>query len=241
MPQVALTHPHLRPIASKIPEIEEDVDILILVGRDVPQLHKVHESQNGRGNVPWAQRLDLRWVIVGEACLEGVHKPEDIGVFKTQLPNSHPSLFEPCPNKLTIEHNWQPQQFNWREVFVQGKFEDGLARDVFTLTKHDNEPGLPVEGKRFEEIMEQNMTKNESGNWTSPLPFWNPIETLPNSRDTAFTRLKSTRRTLDQKPLTKQHYLDFMQPGLDKELAEPVPLDDLNSSKPCWYLPHFGV
>ena len=27
----------------------------------------------------------------------------------------------------------------------------------------------------------------------------------------------------------------------DKELAEPVPPDDLVSSKPCWYLPHFGV
>jgi hypothetical protein len=28
---------------------------------------------------------------------------------------------------------------------------------------------------------------------------------------------------------------------LDKELAEPVPAEDLASNKPCWYLPHFGV
>ena len=39
----------------------------------------------------------------------------------------------------------------------------------------------------------------------------------------------------------KQHYLEFMKRILDKELAEPVPVEDLASSKPCWYLPHFGV
>ncbi len=210
-PQVALSHPHLRPIASKIPEIESDVDILLLVRRDVPQLHKVHESRNGRGNVPWAQRLDLGWVIVGEACLDCVHKPTDITAFKTQLYNGRPSLFEPCPNKLTIQHDGQPQQCDRQETFVRGKFEDGLARDVFTLTAEDNKPGLSVEDKRFVEIMEQNMIKNESGNWTSPLPFRNPVETLPNSRDAALKRLKSTCRTLNRKPLKKQHYLDFMQ------------------------------
>ena len=83
-PQIALAHPHLQSIADKIPEIEDDVDILLLVGRDVPQLHKLHASRTGTGNVPWAQRLDLGWVIVGEACLYGSHKPEDVSVFQTK-------------------------------------------------------------------------------------------------------------------------------------------------------------
>jgi hypothetical protein len=191
--------------------------------------------------VPLAQRLDLGWVIVGEACLDGVHKPKNITAFKTQIYNGRPSLFEPCPNKLTIQHNGQPQQCNRQETFVQGKFEDRLARNVFALTAEDNKPGLWVEDKRFVEIMEQNMTKNKSGNWTSPLPSQNLVQTLPNSRDAALKRLKSTCQTLSRKPLTKQHYLDFMQQVLDKELAELAPPDDLNSSRPCWYLPHFGV
>jgi hypothetical protein len=56
--------------------------------------------------------------------------------------------------------------------------------------------------------MEQNMVKNQSGNWTSPLPFRNSVEKLPNSRETASKRFKSTCRTLERKPEMKQHYLE---------------------------------
>ena len=77
-PDIAKAHPHLRPIANQIHEPQRDVDILLLIGRDAPPLHKVRESRNGKGNSPWAQRLDLGWVILGNACLEGVHKPNDL-------------------------------------------------------------------------------------------------------------------------------------------------------------------
>ena len=32
-----------------------------------------------------------------------------------------------------------------------------------------------------------------------------------------------------------------MKDLLDKRNAEPVPLQNTASSKPCWYLPHFGI
>jgi hypothetical protein len=52
MPAVGRAHPHLREIADKIPEIDPEADILLLVGRNVPQLHKVHKSRNGKGASP---------------------------------------------------------------------------------------------------------------------------------------------------------------------------------------------
>jgi hypothetical protein len=39
----------------------------------------------------------------------------------------------------------------------------------------------------------------------------------------------------------KQHYFAFMKDLLDKGNAEPVPLQDVATSGPCWYLPHFGI
>ncbi|KAK3735147.1 hypothetical protein QZH41_001892 [Actinostola sp. cb2023] len=58
-PDVAQAYAHLRSIANKIPEFDADTEVLLLIGRDVPAIHKVRESRNGPRNAPWAQRLDL--------------------------------------------------------------------------------------------------------------------------------------------------------------------------------------
>ena len=89
--------------------------------------------------------------------------------------------------------------------------------------------------------MEKNLDKNDLGNWTAPLPFRCEVKTLPESRGEAYKRLRSTRKSLDRKPLMKQHYFAFMKNLFEKGHAEPVPSQDLTSSKPCWYLPHFGI
>ena len=89
--------------------------------------------------------------------------------------------------------------------------------------------------------MNSSLPRDESGSWEAPLPLREQFNRLPNNREDAVKRLKSTRRTLDKKPLMKQHYFDFMQKLLEKGHAEPVPKTELGPSTPCWYLPHFGV
>jgi hypothetical protein len=64
-------------------------------------------------------------------------------------------------------------------------------------------------------MMDTGMKKNETGSWIAPLPFRNEVTHLPNSREEAFKRLKSTRKTLDRKPDMKKHYFTFMQKILD--------------------------
>ena len=244
-PQVAQAHPHLMHIAKEIPELDDRAEILLLVGRDIPSLHKVHESRNGSRNAPWGQRLELGWVVIGNACLNGAHEPGQISTFKTQvLHNGRPSLFVPCPNRFHVKHGttsaaWGDQEEN--TPFFGSAFDDGLVRNVFVRTQHDNKPGTSTEDRRFLEIMEHGMTKDENGSWEAPLPLRHAVKELLTSRGNAMKRLKSTRRTLDRKPTMKAQYFAFMQKIFDHDHAELVPAESLNCSKSCWYLPHFGI
>ena len=63
-PEVAMQHPHLRSIASQIPHLNSNAHILLLLGRDVLRAHKVRQHINGPNNAPFAQKLDLGWVLV---------------------------------------------------------------------------------------------------------------------------------------------------------------------------------
>lgn len=69
-PEVARHYTHLKRVADKIPALDPSADILILLGRDTPQAHKVREHNNGPHDAPYAQCLDLGWVIVGEVASE---------------------------------------------------------------------------------------------------------------------------------------------------------------------------
>ena len=66
-PDIARADPQLHCIADQIPEFQNDAQIPLLVERDVPHLHKVQKSRNGKGNSPWAQRLYLGCMILGSA------------------------------------------------------------------------------------------------------------------------------------------------------------------------------
>ncbi|KAK7901877.1 hypothetical protein WMY93_018646 [Mugilogobius chulae] len=51
-PDIVQHFPHLAPIAGKIPPLEPDTPILLLLGRDVLSVHKVREQYNGPHNTP---------------------------------------------------------------------------------------------------------------------------------------------------------------------------------------------
>ena len=93
-PSVAMHHPHLQDIASSIPEIDEEADILLLIGRDMIDAHHIIEQRTGPVGSPFAQRLGLGWVVIGEVCLGRVHQPDLVTCNKTFLigENCLPSL-----------------------------------------------------------------------------------------------------------------------------------------------------
>ncbi|RXN37835.1 hypothetical protein ROHU_001681 [Labeo rohita] len=225
-PDAALWHTHLKPIAHCIPPLDPGAQILLLLGRDILQVHKAREQRNGPSNAPYAQRLDLGWVVVGDVCLGSVHRSASLSTYRTHvLDNGRPSLLPPCPNKLRV-----------REKFdVKPQLEISLACDTFVFndytigdtiferSKDDNKVGLSIEDRYFLEIMDREMFMDESNSWVAPLPFRTPRKRLPNNREQVLTRLTSLLCTLEKKPEMKSHFVAFMQNIFDRDHAEVVP------------------
>ncbi|XP_028847241.1 uncharacterized protein LOC114796892 [Denticeps clupeoides] len=238
-PQVAMKFPHLQKIAEKVPPVEEQVPILLLLGRDIIQVHKVREKINGPHNMPYAQRLDLGWVIVGEVCMGKMHKPTNVKVLKTHvLQNGRASYLCPCPNTFQIKelggYNYQ-----CNTTSTPQNNANQLGEMFFHTTTDDDTPALSADDKDFIDIMEKEVYQNEGNSWVAPLPFRCPRPQLPSNRMQALKRLQCLRKTLDRNPEMTRQYIEFIQNMLDNDHAELVP--PLDSDKEHWYLPSFGV
>ena len=204
IPEIARVHPHLCQIADEIPRLDKQAQILLLVGRDIPPLHKVHQPLNRPRNAPWGQQLDLGWVVLGNTYLDGAHKLDQISAFKTQvLYNGRPSVFLPCPNPFHLKPGTAPTTWEEQEAtpLIDSPFDDGLGRTVFVRTHNDNKPGISTEDRRFLKIMENGMVKDKNGSWEAPLPLRRDLKDLPSSHKNAMKCLKSTTRTLRWLPI----------------------------------------
>ncbi|XP_056377073.1 uncharacterized protein LOC130273782 isoform X1 [Hyla sarda] len=244
-PEVARHHPHLVRISDQIPALDPDAAIILLLGRDILRVHKVREQYNGPHNAPFAQRLDLGWVIVGEVCLDGLHKPEKVNVYRTHLlQNGRTSCLCPCTNSLHIKerlvnptHHRSIQRC--MEDLASTGDTDELGCKVFERTRDDDKLAPSVEDTLFLEIMDREVFRDKSGSWVAPLPFRSPRHRLPDNKVQAEKRFTSLQHMLQRKPNMKKHFQAFMQKIFDNDQAERAP--PLQENQEHWYLPIFGV
>ncbi|XP_061128960.1 uncharacterized protein LOC133150443 isoform X1 [Syngnathus typhle] len=235
-PEAALHHPHLKSIANEIPALDDNAQILLLLGRDILRIHKVRQQINGPGDTPFAQRLDLGWVLVGDVCLGKVHKPI-IHSYKTNvLEDGRPSLFRPCTSHINLKQATSPSFVNG---LSHSSPDDSLGLTVFARTDNDDKRAFSIEDEQFIKIMNDQVFQDECNSWVAPLPFKTPRPPLSNNREQAMTRLSSLKRTLERKPKMKEQFVTFMQKIFDNNHAEPAP--PLQKGRECWYLPMFGV
>ncbi|XP_032401557.1 uncharacterized protein LOC116707960 [Xiphophorus hellerii] len=235
-PSAALYHEHLKPIVHLIPELEPDVPIMLLLGRDIIRLHKVHKCINGPPEAPYAQKLALGWVIVGKVCLGRVHKPLSVNTYFTNiLEQARTTIFEPCPSVLHVKERYSPKRS--KDVNEVEDFE--LGRTVFQLTSEDNKQASSFEDLAFMAIMKQGVKKDASNSWVAPLPFRQPRQHLPDNRQQTIRRFHSLKHNLERKPEMSQHFFSFMEKIFENGHAEVAPLLKLNQER--WYLPIFGV
>ncbi|XP_026184465.1 uncharacterized protein LOC113143190 [Mastacembelus armatus] len=246
-PEIAQHHPHLLSVADKIQTVDHQAPILLLLGRDILRVHKVREQINGPNNAPYAQRLDLGWVIVGDVCLGKAHRPAVVNVYKTHtLDNGRPSYFEPCPNMIHVKENsdyttqqCSPTVLSGIQASNIGQPTDILGHSVFDRTKGDGKLALSIEDTTFLALMDDEVYQNKENSWVAPLPFRCPRRRLPSNREQALKRLYSLRKTREKKPKMKDHYIEFMRKLLENDQAESAP--PLPEGKEHWYLPTFGV
>ena len=226
--EVARYHSHLRDIADFIPPLEIQTPTLILIGRDLPEAHHVSSQLTGPKGSPYAQKLKLGWVIVGETCLGKIHKSNHVNVNKTYLlHNGRASHFQPCTREFIITQG-EPS------TCALDQFDP-----VFERKHDDNKPSLSVEDRHFLQLMEDGFVKDSEGRWSAPLPFRVDRPTLPSNKEQAVRRAKILDSSLQKNAVKCEHFVNFMEKVIKNGHAEVAP--PLEKDQECWFLPVFGV
>ena len=215
--EVVHHYQHLQDIALHFRPVDDNAEIQLLIGRDLIEAHHVFDQRIGPEHTPFAQRLSLGWVIIGETCLNGVHQPNSIVVNKTSvLPDGHPTLFTSCPIKRET-----------REHLNCVKNPTGLQADVFARTVDEDKVGTSIEDRKFLQMMDKEFAKGEDGRWTAPLPFRQGRPRLPNNWPVALRRAKMLSANLQWDPSKRQHFTTFMGAIFEAGHAQHVPLCSL--------------
>lgn len=242
IPSPAIAHhfPHLKSIAHEIPEIDPCAQILLLLGRDIIQVHKVRKQLNGLNKAPYAQKLDFGWVIVGNVCLGSAHKRNTVDVFRTNiLINGRPSICEPCPNQIQVKEKLNSKNHAISShdchFYPSTCSEYLLGNTIFEQTQDDEKIAPFFEDRAFMKLMDKEMFIDCSNSWVAPLPFRIPRQQLPNNRDQSMKRLLSLHQTLKKKPQMQEHFIAFMQRIFDAGHAELAP--PVKENEEVWYLP----
>ncbi|XP_060757456.1 uncharacterized protein LOC132868527 [Neoarius graeffei] len=243
-PEVASSHDHLKHLSKHIPNLDPQAHILLLLGRDVIRAHKVRRQVNGPHNAPYAQKLDLGWVIVGDVCIGDMHKPSLVHSYYTNvLRNGRPSLFQPCPNSYTVKERYSDTEPPSHSLLHRSSHaratQSALDSDEFQTTKDDEAEAPSIEDLQFLSIMDQGVYKDKGNSWVAPLPFRVQRPQLPGNRAQAQDRLNSLQRSFQRKPEMKEQFVAFMEKILQNGHAELAPPP--KPGEEHWYLPCFGV
>jgi len=216
-PDNARCHDHLKNIADYLPDFDAQTDVLLLLGRDVIEAHHVFDQVLGPPGAPFAQRLGLGWVVVGELCLGQMHVPTVVNVNKTYvLDDGRTSLFQPCCDHVL-----------------------SVKDPLFIRTPSDDKVSLSIDDREFLSCMDEKVHKNSDGSWVAPLPLRSDRPRLPNNKTQAVRRTESLLKGLEKDPGKKTHFFEFMDKLFKNKHAELAP--DLGPNEECWYLPIFGV
>ncbi|XP_013856011.1 uncharacterized protein LOC106511825, partial [Austrofundulus limnaeus] len=204
-PEVALHHPHLKSLAHLIPVIDPQAQIMLLLGRDLIRVHKVRKQVNGPHNLPYAQQLDLGWVIVGNVCLGSNHMPQSVNTFYTKtMETTRPTLFESCPNVFCVKEKYSniyiPTYPSLSSETDPDCDANHLGCAVFRQTKEDNQLAPSIQDGFFMKIMNEGLHKDSNNSWVAPLPFKHPRKRLPNNKPQALKCLLSLKHNFKRKP-----------------------------------------
>ncbi|XP_065944078.1 uncharacterized protein [Magallana gigas] len=238
-PEVAEKYFHLREIADHLMPLDSEINILLLIGRDLGDAHHILEQRIGPPNTPYAQKLQLGWVIVGEVCLGRTHRPDVVVANKVAvMSDGRTTLSAPCPTNITVKETL-PKQIQCDEILKHPQRNEPIGQNIFQTSPDDDKPGLSVEDKEFLAIMDKEFCRDNSGQWVAPLPFREPRCKLPDNRQQALRRAMILDTNLRKNPVKCGHAVTFMKRILDAEHAELAP--PLKKDEEFWFLPIFSV
>ena len=214
-PQIVGAHRHLEKYASAFHEIDQDAEVLILIGRDCGE---AMTTRCFGGKAPWAHKTPLGWAIVGITCIkDDVKRP--FKVLRTHVDLDHEHL----STELThLSHS-------------QNKF------DVFLCKPDDDSPGLSADDRAFLDIVEAGISKTTSGHLQVPLPFRDD-RPLPSNKMAVYQRTKNTLNRLKRDPEKIDQCISSMEQSLSAGHVETIPQHE--AAPPpgeAWWIPIFPV
>ena len=210
------------PYLAGVPVQYIDEPIGLLVGANMPALLKPLEVVHGSEDQPYATRHSLGWAICGplnEKCQNLVcHR---VSIESCAL--EEPSIV--C-HKTVVDSNSLNEQVH---QFFNEDFKDCEV----------DGNGPSIEDAAWTEIVESSITTDKDGHFEIALPLKRDSNILDNRRQ-AYQRLMSSKRRLANDPKFKNEYVKFMNGMFEKNFAEKVPKNEIESTN-VRYLVHHGV
>ena len=172
-----------------IPPLDDDAQIVLLVGRDLLKAHHVLDQRIGADSAPYAQEVATRMDDSWDSCLRRCHP--SINAFKTNiLKCGRPSFLELCPNDIEIKEKMAPFTGSQRTT------SSNIGQDVFAKTPDDEKISLSRVDRDFLAIMEDGFVRDENGNWITSLPFRKDRPRLESILMQALQRARNLQRSL---------------------------------------------
>ena len=233
-PAVADKWQHLKKIRDKIPPLDENLDVGILIGSNCPKVIKPKEVIAGKSEDPYAVRTLLGWCIVGPANCSETHLDED-GVATCNRIIVH----EDTPGTSHVSFILEDKT---KEVINPCYVKQMLEVD-FAENKNSTHQGLSKEDRRFLNIAETRIHRRDDGHYELPLPLKESFNGLPNNRDDAVRRmyhLKKRFMSLANEEY-KEEYMKFMGDMIENGYAERAPRDADAKPDMTFYINHHGT
>ena len=214
---------YLDRIQSHIPQNEEKVNVMLLIGGNCPvALEPVEVIKSQKGG-PYAVRTILGWCITGPIL-------------------SQPSSSTKCNLIATRDvSNGQlsPHHFVTHESFREDLIRQQLKEMYqleFVEQKTETREEYSIEDKKFLALMDKEV-KMVDDHYELPLPLRETVKSLPNNKLQVRNRMNGLKKRLQKDPKMLSHYQAFMVNMFEKGYARRAK----PTTEKTWFTPHFGV
>ena len=215
---IVASHEHIAKFAKYFPSIDEDAEVLLLLGRNCGD---VMATKCYGTHAPFVHHTALGWAMVGSICPYDNSLVESAKAFKTHIDHEH----------------------YFTEQAPMTKCSNLSNSNIFETKDDDNLLGLSLEDSRFLKLMEESIHINECGNLTMPLPFKSGRPSLPNNRGPVYNRTHNTLMRLKKDLQKLTQCLEVMGKYISANHVEVVPESEIKPkiNDHAWWVPVFPV
>ena len=214
---LVLAHRGIKKFANEFtPEIEQEAEVLILIGRDCG---KAMQNSCHGVNEPWVFDTPLGFALVGNACTSRANH--------TLVNQSNTVL------KTAVSH----EHYNIKPIFSKNLSSDCIFGEFLD----DEDQGYSINDLKFLNILSNEVSLCSSGHIEAPLPLTDSAP-LPINEAAVYCRTSNTLNRLRKNPEAMGECLSSMEKSLAAGYVEEVPASELQGPQgACWYSPVFAV